>query len=273
MNNILEVKNLNVKFDTTQGKITAVNNISFNINKGECIGVAGESGSGKTQTFFSITGILSDNGKASGEVKFNNLNLLELNIRRIWDKNKFDSDQNIRINEEFRKSQGWRPKKHDFVDTWVKWAKTSINDVVQFLDENFIDWELVSAEEMLYEDLKNTDVKFKGFIDCVLKCKDKKGKEIIWVLDWKTSSARGWDYRKKRDFLTQAQIGLYKKFWVLKNSKNLKNVKCGFVLLKKGAKPGKSCELIPVSVGPKFIEKADKLVNSMINIVSSSKMF
>ena len=78
MNNILEVKNLNVKFDTTQGKITAVNNISFNINKGECIGVAGESGSGKTQTFFSITGILSDNGKASGEVKFNNLNLLEL---------------------------------------------------------------------------------------------------------------------------------------------------------------------------------------------------
>ena len=37
MNNILEVKNLNVKFDTTQGEITAVNNISFNIEKGECI--------------------------------------------------------------------------------------------------------------------------------------------------------------------------------------------------------------------------------------------
>ena len=78
MNNILEVKNLNVKFDTAQGEITAVNNISFNINKGKCIGIAGESGSGKTQTFFSITGILSDNGKATGEVNFNNLNLLEL---------------------------------------------------------------------------------------------------------------------------------------------------------------------------------------------------
>ncbi len=78
MDTILDVKNLIVKFDTTQGEITAVNNISFNINKGECIGIAGESGSGKTQTFFSITGILSDNGKAAGEVNFNNLNLLEL---------------------------------------------------------------------------------------------------------------------------------------------------------------------------------------------------
>ncbi len=83
MNNILEVKNLNVKFDTTQGEITAVNNISFNIEKGECIGIAGESGSGKTQTFFSITGILSDNGKATGEAKFNDLNLLELNENEL----------------------------------------------------------------------------------------------------------------------------------------------------------------------------------------------
>ena len=83
MSNILEVKNLNVKFDTTQGEVTAVNNISFNIKKGECIGVAGESGSGKTQTFFSITGILSDNGKATGEVIFNNLNLLDLNEREL----------------------------------------------------------------------------------------------------------------------------------------------------------------------------------------------
>jgi len=83
MNNILEVKNLNVKFDTTQGEITAVNNISFSIEKGECIGIAGESGSGKTQTFFSITGILSDNGKATGEAKFNDLNLLELNENEL----------------------------------------------------------------------------------------------------------------------------------------------------------------------------------------------
>ena len=152
-------------------------------------------------------------------------------------------------------------------------GKTSITDIVLFLDQTFLEWELISAEEMLYEDLKNTDIKFKGFIDCVLKCKDKKGKEIIWVLDWKTSSARGWDYKKRRDFLTQAQIGLYKKFWALKNNTELKNIKCGFVLLKKGAKPGKSCELIPVSVGPKFVEKADKLVNSMVKNVSSSKMF
>ena len=62
MNNLLEVKELTVDFDTSNGLFRAVDNISFNINVGECIGVAGESGSGKTQTFFSITGILSDNG-------------------------------------------------------------------------------------------------------------------------------------------------------------------------------------------------------------------
>ena len=59
METILNVNDLSVNFDTSQGLIKAVDNISFSIKKGECLGIAGESGSGKTQTFFSITGILS----------------------------------------------------------------------------------------------------------------------------------------------------------------------------------------------------------------------
>ena len=83
MQTLLNVNNLSVNFDTTQGIFTAVDDVSFYINKGECLGIAGESGSGKTQTFFSITGILSDNGNVSGNAYFNNIDLLRLNEKEI----------------------------------------------------------------------------------------------------------------------------------------------------------------------------------------------
>jgi len=83
MSNLLEVKELTVDFDTTNGLFRAVDNISFKIDTGECIGIAGESGSGKTQTFFSITGILSDNGRANGIANFNNCNLLSLSEKEL----------------------------------------------------------------------------------------------------------------------------------------------------------------------------------------------
>ena len=75
MEKILSVNGLSVNFDTSQGLFKAVDNISFSIEKGECLGIAGESGSGKTQTFFSITGILSDNGNATGIADFNDVDL------------------------------------------------------------------------------------------------------------------------------------------------------------------------------------------------------
>ena len=83
MEAILNVNNLSVNFDTSQGLFKAVDNISFSINKGECLGVAGESGSGKTQTFFSITGILSDNGSATGIADFNDVDLLRLTEKEL----------------------------------------------------------------------------------------------------------------------------------------------------------------------------------------------
>ena len=83
MGTILNVNDLSVNFDTSQGLFKAVNNISFSIKKGECLGIAGESGSGKTQTFFSITGILSDNGNATGIANFNDVDLLKLNEKQL----------------------------------------------------------------------------------------------------------------------------------------------------------------------------------------------
>ena len=47
---LLKVEDLNLKFNTDEGRITAVENVSFEINAGEVLGLVGESGSGKTVT-------------------------------------------------------------------------------------------------------------------------------------------------------------------------------------------------------------------------------
>ena len=50
MSQLLEVKNLDVKFDTDEGRITAVENISLSLDQGKVLGIVGESGSGKSVT-------------------------------------------------------------------------------------------------------------------------------------------------------------------------------------------------------------------------------
>jgi len=50
MSHLLEVKNLDVKFDTDEGRITAVENISLSLDQGKVLGIVGESGSGKAVT-------------------------------------------------------------------------------------------------------------------------------------------------------------------------------------------------------------------------------
>ena len=50
MSHLLEVKNLDVKFNTDEGQITAVENVSLSVDQGEVLGIVGESGSGKSVT-------------------------------------------------------------------------------------------------------------------------------------------------------------------------------------------------------------------------------
>jgi oligopeptide/dipeptide ABC transporter ATP-binding protein len=50
MSHLLEVKNLDVKFDTDEGRITAVENITLSLDQGKVLGIVGESGSGKSVT-------------------------------------------------------------------------------------------------------------------------------------------------------------------------------------------------------------------------------
>jgi len=161
---------------------------------------------------------------------------------------------------------GWY--KHEPVDTWVKWAHNMWDDVLTYLDDEFPGWEIFKAEEDLYEDIEGMGAKFKGFIDGVLKVPNKKGDgHVYWIIDWKTAQSYGWKREKKQDILMTAQLILYKHFWAQKHGIPLSDIRCGFVLLKRGAKPGKICELVPVSVGPKAVEKATKILRSMLTTV------
>ena len=75
---LLEVRNLNVRFATPDGEVHAVRNLSFELDRGETLGVVGESGSGKSQTVLSLIGLLADNGRASGTALFDGQDLFNL---------------------------------------------------------------------------------------------------------------------------------------------------------------------------------------------------
>jgi len=68
---IIEVNNLQTSFYTHLGEVQAVRGVSFNVAKGEVLGIVGESGSGKSVTSMSIMKLVSYPGKIkSGEILF-----------------------------------------------------------------------------------------------------------------------------------------------------------------------------------------------------------
>lgn len=69
--NILEIRNLQVKFTTEDRSIIAVDDLSINLQKGETLGIVGESGSGKSVTSLAIMGLIQAPGKITkGEIIF-----------------------------------------------------------------------------------------------------------------------------------------------------------------------------------------------------------
>src|SRR5579864_3098497 len=77
-NGALQLENLNVTFSTPAGEVQAVRNVSLQVPRGECLGVVGESGAGKSQTFLAALGLLAANGRASGRARFGSADLLSL---------------------------------------------------------------------------------------------------------------------------------------------------------------------------------------------------
>ncbi len=197
------------------------------------------------------------------------IEILKVKIKEAWEEHGFDSDDFIQLQTQKSQLQGWKYK-HNKITDWIKWGETSLLSLPGFLNNMFPGWELVSAEDMLYEEIESIETKFKGYIDCIIKV-PYKNRFKYWIIDWKTASGRGWPIEKQRDFLVQAQVVLYKHFWGTKNKINMKDIQCAFVLLKKVKTIGKSCQLIKVSSGPVTLEKSKKLVRSMIKTVERER--
>lgn len=83
-NAILNVRDLRTSFYTRKGEVKAVDGVSFAISAGECLGLVGESGCGKSVTALSIMGIIREPGRiVGGEVLFCGRDLVKLPDREM----------------------------------------------------------------------------------------------------------------------------------------------------------------------------------------------
>jgi oligopeptide/dipeptide ABC transporter ATP-binding protein len=81
---LLAVEGLRVRFWTRRGTVHAVNGISFDIARGETLGIVGESGCGKSVTSLAILGLLARNGKVeSGTASFEGTDLIRQSDRAL----------------------------------------------------------------------------------------------------------------------------------------------------------------------------------------------
>ena len=84
MEPLLKVEHLTTVFDLPSGPAPAVDDVSFDIQQGETLGVVGESGSGKSVTAFSIMRLIQPPGRiAHGAVSFKGRDLLALSEREM----------------------------------------------------------------------------------------------------------------------------------------------------------------------------------------------
>src|SRR5438270_3132449 len=81
---ILEVENLRTSFFTEYGAVHAVDNVSFNVRKGEAVALVGESGCGKSVTAMSIMRLVAPPGRITGgHVRFRGRDLASLSEREM----------------------------------------------------------------------------------------------------------------------------------------------------------------------------------------------
>jgi peptide/nickel transport system ATP-binding protein len=88
---LLDVRNLSTAFHTANGDLMAVNDISFRLDRGEALGLVGESGCGKTTAALSIAKLLPKEGRiAGGEIRIDGTDIgslpdIEVRARRWTD--------------------------------------------------------------------------------------------------------------------------------------------------------------------------------------------
>lgn len=72
---LLEIKNLNIRFETRYGTVNVVDNINLSIDRGETLCIVGESGCGKSVLAVSVLGLLPENAVVTGEINYRGRNI------------------------------------------------------------------------------------------------------------------------------------------------------------------------------------------------------
>jgi peptide/nickel transport system ATP-binding protein/oligopeptide transport system ATP-binding protein len=81
---VLSVRNLRTNFNTKHGVVRAVDDVSFDVSRGETLGIVGESGCGKSITALSVMRLISRPGAIDGgEIRYNGVDLLGLSISEM----------------------------------------------------------------------------------------------------------------------------------------------------------------------------------------------
>ena len=84
MSNTLEVKNLTMEYETLEGNVSAVQDVSFAIKNGESFGLVGESGCGKSSVAMSLLKLQADNGQIKdGEILINGSDIVPLSEKQL----------------------------------------------------------------------------------------------------------------------------------------------------------------------------------------------
>jgi ABC-type glutathione transport system ATPase component len=82
---LMEIRNLTVSYKTRLGSLSAVEGVSFDIFKGEILGLVGESGCGKSTMGKALMRMLPASAEISGKLLFNAEDVLQYNQRQIRD--------------------------------------------------------------------------------------------------------------------------------------------------------------------------------------------
>ena len=80
---LLEVDDLTVTLETGRGPAAAVRGVSFRLERGETLGLVGESGCGKSMTALALLGLLPDGARTGGRVRLDGEDLLALDERAL----------------------------------------------------------------------------------------------------------------------------------------------------------------------------------------------
>ena len=97
---LLEISHLTTKFETQQGTVSAVRDVSYHLEEGEVLGIVGESGSGKRVGMLTLMGLLASNGRVEeGEILFDGENISPPHTKNRKEKRAYEKKmQQIRGN-------------------------------------------------------------------------------------------------------------------------------------------------------------------------------